>query len=134
MQKVLIDSGAIYALLCRQDKNHRAAVEALRQLQTQKLLPVLTNYILAETHALLHERLGPDAARLWLRQNVWPVESADEVDEREALEILLTGRGGDCTFIDAVSFAMMERLKIDTALTFDDNFNRYGFQTILQMD
>lgn len=130
MRKVLVDSGAIYALLCREDENHQAAVEGLRLLQSQKALPVLTNYILAETHALLQACLGPDAARLWLRRNVWPVERAGDDDEKQALDILLGGRCGACTLTDAVSFAVMERLGIDRALTFDANFKRYGFQTV----
>ncbi|MBF7081660.1 PIN domain-containing protein [Desulfallas sp. Bu1-1] len=130
MQKVLVDSGAVFALLCRGDQNHGAAVAALRRMQRQKALPVLTNYLLAETHALLAARLGPDAARMWVRHNIWPVERAGEADEMRAREILLSGRGGDCTLTDAVSFAVMERLGIDTALTFDENFARYGFHIL----
>ena len=130
MQKALVDTGAIFAALCRNDKNHDQALESLRRMQKEKVLPVLTNYILAETHALLAARLGPDAARMWVRSNIWPVERAAEEDEKRAQEILLTGRGGDCTLADAVSFAMMERLGINRALTFDDNFARLGFSTI----
>ncbi len=130
MQRILIDSGAVFALLCRGDRRHRAAREALRQMKKRKAVPVLTNYLLAETHALLAARLGPDAARMWVRHNIWPVERAGEEDEKRAREILLTGRGGDCTLTDAVSFAVMERLGMDTAFTFDPNFTRYGFQTI----
>lgn len=129
MKKVLIDSGAIYALLCRTDENHQIALESLRQMQKQKITPVLTNYILAETHALLAARLGPEAARMWVRHNIWSVERASEEDEKRAREILLSGRGGDCTLTDTVTFAVMERLGIDTAFTFDDNFDRLGFKT-----
>jgi predicted nucleic acid-binding protein len=89
---------------------------------------MLTNYLLAEIHTLLAARLGADAARLWLRNNIWPVEQAGAVDEKRAMEILLTGRGGDCTLVDAISFAVMERLAMDTALTFDHNFTHYGFK------
>ncbi|WP_092482747.1 type II toxin-antitoxin system VapC family toxin [Desulfoscipio geothermicus] len=129
MEKILMDSGAVFALLCRSDKNHAPALAGLRKLQKQRALPVLTNYLLAETHALLSARLGPDAARMWVRHNIWPVERATEEDEKRAREILLSGRGGDCTFTDAVSFAVMERLGVDTAFTFDENFARYGFNT-----
>lgn len=129
MEKILVDSGAIFALLCRDDKNHRAAVTALRNMQSRRALPLLTNYILAETHALLSARLGADAARMWVRSNIWPVEQAIPVDEKRAMEILLSGRGGECTLTDAVSFAVMERLEMDTVFTFDRNFISYGFKT-----
>lgn len=130
MQKALVDTGAIYAVLCRNDRNHDQALDSLRRMQKEKVMPVLTNYILTETHALLAARLGHDAARMWVRSNIWPVERATEEDEKRAREILLTGRGGDCTLADAVSFAMMERLGIDKVFTFDDNFALYGFNTI----
>lgn len=128
MKKVLIDSGAVFALLCHGDKNHEPALKILNNMQKQNDIPVLTNYILAETHALLSVRLGADAARMWVRNNIWQVEYAIEVDEKRAREILLSGRGGDGTLTDAVSFAVMERLGIETALTFDKNFVRFGFK------
>lgn len=128
MEKILVDSGAVFALLCRDDQNHPAAVACLRKMQKQRALPVLTNYLLAETHVLLAARLGADAARMWLRNNIWPVEQAVAVDEKRAMGILLSGRGGDCTLVDAISFAVMERLAISTAFTFDQNFAHYGFQ------
>jgi len=128
MEKILVDSGAVFALLCRDDKNHRAAVAGLRKMQRQRAMPLLTNYILAETHALLAARLGPDAARMWVRSNIWSVEQAGVADEKRAMEILLSGRGGDCTLIDAISFAVMERLDMDTAFTFDKNVVNYGFK------
>ncbi len=130
MEKILVDSGAVFALLCRDDHNHPAAVAGLRKMQRQRALPVLTNYILAETHTLLAARLGPDAARLWVRSNIWPMEQAVAVDEKRAMEILLSGRGGDCTIVDAISFAVMERLDMDTAFTFDINFANYGFKIV----
>lgn len=129
-EKVLVDSGAVFALLCRNDANHSAARAALRQMQKRRALPLLTNYIVAEAHALLNARLGPDAARMWVRNNIWPVERAGEEDEKRAREILLTGRGGDCTLTDAVSFAMMERLGIDAAFTFDENYARCGYRVL----
>ncbi|AGL03559.1 type II toxin-antitoxin system VapC family toxin [Desulfoscipio gibsoniae] len=128
MERVLVDSGTVFALLCRDDQNHRAAVAGLRKMQRQRALPVLTNYLLAETHALLAARLGPDAARMWVRSNIWPVEQAGALDEKRAMEILLSGRGGDCTLVDAISFAVMERLGMDTVFTFDKNFAQYGFK------
>ncbi len=128
MEKILVDSGAVFALLCRDDKNHLAAVACLRKMQRQRALPVLTNYILAETHTLLAARLGPDAARLWVRSNIWPVEQAYVMDEKHAMGILFSGHGGSCTLVDAISFAVMERLGIDTAMTFDSNFANFGFK------
>ncbi|MFA7468780.1 MAG: PIN domain-containing protein [Desulfotomaculaceae bacterium] len=129
-EKVLVDSGAVFALLCRGDQNHPVAQAVLRQMQKRRVLPILTNYIVAEAHTLLNARLGSDAARMWVRNNIWPVERAGEEDEKRAREILLTGRGGDCTLTDALSFAVMERLEIQMVFTFDHNFARCGYQML----
>jgi predicted nucleic acid-binding protein len=66
MAQTLVDTSAIYALLDRNDANHRKAVTLLRVLQRRSLMPVLSNFIVAECHALLLSRLGPKTARDWL--------------------------------------------------------------------
>ncbi|MCL2338106.1 MAG: PIN domain-containing protein [Firmicutes bacterium] len=129
-ESVLVDAGAILALLCRDDRNHLPARAILKQMQKRRALPVLTNYIVAEAHGLLNARLGRDAARMWVRGNIWPVERAGEEDEQRALEILFSGRGGDCTMTDAVSLAVMERLGIGSVFTFARHFGRYGCQVL----
>jgi len=42
-EKVLVDSGAVFALLCKSDGNHPAARAILRQMQKRRALPLMTN-------------------------------------------------------------------------------------------
>ena len=49
-------------------------------------------------------------------------------DEERAWEIFLKYKDKDFSYTDCTSFAVMERLKIDTAFTFDSHFQTMKFQ------
>lgn len=130
MARVLVDTSAVFALLDRSDANHAAARTTLEALKRRRAEPLLTNFIVAESHALALSRLGADIARRWVLGNVWPIERVAEGDESKALAIL--GKYVDKTFsyTDASTFAVMERLGLKTAFAFDPHFRQYGFQLV----
>ena len=130
MARVLVDTSAVYALLDRGDAWHKAATDTLHSLKLARTEPLLTNFVVAECHALALSRLGPEVARRWLLGNVWPVERVTEGDEARARTIV--GQYTDKTFsyTDATSFAVMERLGLRRAFAFDPHFQQYGFQVV----
>ena len=130
MARVLVDTSAVFATIDRSDACHHAAREVLEDLRRRKVEPILTNFIVAESHALLLARLGPDIARRWLATSAWPIERVTEEDETRARSIL--GRYTDRTFsyTDATSFAVMDWLGLKTAFAFDPHFKQYGFQLL----
>ena len=130
MARVLVDTSAVYALLDRNDRRHKDAVTALRRLQRGRAEAVLTNFIRAESHALLLARLGQDVARRWLGENVWRVERVTEEDEERAKEIVLRYADKSFSFTDATSFAVMQRLRLRRAFAFDRHFQQFGFERV----
>ena len=130
MAQVLVDTSAIFALLDRSDTFHPAAKNALNELRRRRGSPLITNFIVAESHALLLSRLGADIARRWLLQNVWPVERVNDDDELRARLVIRQYADKTFSYTDATSFAMMERLGIKTAFAFDPHFRQYGFQVL----
>jgi predicted nucleic acid-binding protein len=50
-----------------------------------------------------------------------------EEDELRAKTILLRYADKDFSYVDATSFAVMERLGLQTAFAFDEHFMQYGF-------
>jgi predicted nucleic acid-binding protein len=130
MAQVLVDTSAVYALIDRDDTHHRRATTILRTLPRRGLTPLLTNFIIAESHALLLSRLGADTARDWLLTQIWPIEPLNPTDEKKAREIIQ--RYGDKTFsyTDATSFAVMERLHVGEAFAFDPHFQQYGLKLL----
>jgi predicted nucleic acid-binding protein len=130
MARVLVDTSAVYALIDRDDANHSVARRTLENLGKRRDEPVLTNFVVAECHALLLARLGPDIARSWLSSSVWSVERALVEDEEAAKEIIVGHVDKRYSFTDALSFAMMRRLHIRSAFAFDRHFAQFGIELV----
>ena len=92
-----------------------------------------TNFILAETHALLLARAGRSTAGRVLGEidrGATVVVRLSARDERRAREILSRYDDKDFSFTDATSFAVMERLRISVAFTFDLDFQQFGLAVL----
>jgi predicted nucleic acid-binding protein len=126
--QILADTSAVYALLDRSDGNHAKASKVLKALGRRKDRPVLTNFLVAEIYGLVVGRLGRPVAFRWLDTNRWPVERVREEDEKRAREILRQYDDKDFSFVDATSFAVMERLHLRLAFAFDQHFSQFGFE------
>jgi predicted nucleic acid-binding protein len=128
MARVLVDTSAIYALIDADDASHGAARAGLNRLRKRRDEPFITNLVLAECHALLLARLGANIARRWLSTMAWPIERSTAEDEDTAKQIILTHADKGYSFTDAVSFAVIKRLHIRTALAFDRHFAQFGIE------
>jgi len=94
-----------------------------------------SNYVLDEILTLLKTRLGPSIAisfgqKLW-DQEVSALARITEGDEARPWGIFRQYRDKGFSFTDCTSFALMERLDIDTVFAFDDHFVQYGKFVIL---
>jgi len=123
---VLWDSSAIVALLDAGDRRHQDAVDIAERLAVEGRYGAITNYVEAETHALLLRRLGRGTALGWLLKPTIPAVRAVPADEQRAREILTRYRDKDFSLCDAISFAVMQRLGVRTAFSFDRHFLQYG--------
>ena len=130
MAFILVDTSAIYALVNDADAIHGAAKTRLRMMKKNRFEPLLSNFIVAETHALVLTRLGPHIARRWLLGNRWQIERVLPSDEDRAHQIVASHLDKDYSYTDATSFAIMERLGIRRAFSFDRHFEQYGFAVI----
>ena len=130
MAQLLVDTSAVYALIDRDDTYHRKAVTLLRSVPRRGLTPLLTNFIMAESHALLLSRLGAEIARDWLLRQIWPVERITPEDEEKARKIIRRYSDKSFSYTDATSFAVMERLGIKEAFAFDPHFRQYGLKLL----
>jgi predicted nucleic acid-binding protein len=130
MAQTLVDTSAVYALMDRDDANHRKAVAVLRSLPRRGLTPLLSNFIVAECHALLLSRLGSQIARDWLLKQIWPIEPIIGADEKRAREIIQRYEDKSFSYTDAASFALMERLGLKDAFAFDVHFRQYGLKLL----
>jgi predicted nucleic acid-binding protein len=130
MAQVLVDTSAVYALIDRDDTYHRRASAILRSLPRRGLTPLLTNFVVAECHALLLSRLGADPAREWLLRQIWLIEPVTPADEKRAREIIERYVDKTFSYTDATSFAVMERLHLGEAFAFDPHFQQFGLRVL----
>ncbi len=93
--------------------------------------PLLTtDHVLLETWTLLRFRIHRHAAeRFWegLRGGTAAIEPVGTADLETAWQIGLLYRDQDFSMVDRTSFAVMRRLGIERAASFDDHFAVFRF-------
>jgi predicted nucleic acid-binding protein len=131
---VFVDTSAFYALADTTEGTHRRTIPIARELERSRTRLVLSNFIRAEAHALILNRLGRHAADQFLSELARAPRNTlvrvSEADEQAALGLIARYQDRKFTLTDATSFVLMERLHITHAFTFDRNFAQYGLLTI----
>ena len=122
-----MDTSAWFAAAHRSDRRNSRAKTLLATAE-----PLVTSdHILIETWRLLHHFVSAEAAdRFWdgLRSGVAMVAVTTEADLQAAWEIGFAFPDQDFSLVDRTSFALMIRLGISKAISFDSDFAvfRYG--------
>lgn len=130
MKRVFVDTSGIVAAMNAKDEHHEAAKAIFLRLAAEHCGLVITNYIRAETHALLLARATRELALRFLDEGSWAVEWVEPEDEKKAVEILKRFQDKDFSLTDATSFVVMERLEIKEAVSFDRHFAQYGVKAL----
>jgi len=132
-RRVLVDTSAYFALSDVSESRHRSADAIRQRLISERWRLFTTNFIVAEAHALFLARLGYDFAIRFLDQlyaSPTVVVRVTAADERYASQLLHQYADKRFSFTDAAAFAVMERLRIGDAFTFDRNFEQYGLSVL----
>lgn len=124
---LFVDSSTWYAAADTSDRSNARATVILSAGEHL----VTTDHVLVETWLLLRHRLHRQAAeQFWegLRAGVALVESVTAADMETAWAINQAFPDQDFSIVDRTSFAVMQRLGIQRAAAFDDDFAvfRYG--------
>jgi predicted nucleic acid-binding protein len=124
---VFVDTSVWYSAVAKNDRSNALAKSILQSVQDH----VMTDHVLAESWLLLKSRFGRSVAEtFWenIRQSAVRVESVTSADLEAAWSIGLAFPDQDFSLIDRTSFAVMGRLGITKAASFDEDFAifRYG--------
>jgi predicted nucleic acid-binding protein len=123
MKTIFVDTSAWYALVDADDSDHSAAVVFH---SGNKIPLVTTNAVFSETLTLIRYRIGIDAAltfgQMLKASSFIRIVAITPADEEQAWEIFSKYRDQDFSFADCTSFAVMQRMKMETAFTFDRHF------------
>jgi len=134
-RSALVDSGATLALADSDDKHHADAVAIQHNLVTAHARLYTTNFLVDETYTLILARMGYRFAVQFLtddRDGTITIVRIAAADEQRAEQILRQYDDKRFSYTDATSFAVMERLGIDAAFSFDRNFIEHGRIAVLR--
>jgi uncharacterized protein len=124
---VFVDTSVWFSAATKNDRSNALAKSILQSISVH----VMTDHVLAETWLLLKSRFNRSVAEaFWenIRSSAVRVESVTSADLEAAWSIGLSFPDQDFSLVDRTSFAVMERLGIVKAASFDEDFAifRYG--------
>lgn len=131
---IFADTGALYAVLVKADENN---ARAHSWLQAHKLKARLfsTDYVLSELLTLLRARGQLARARISAKAlfagNVARIHYVSEEDLQAGAEVFDRFTDKQWSFTDCVSYAVMERLGVKRAFSFDDHFRQFGIVKVV---
>lgn len=133
LRSVFVDTSAHAALFIQRDERHHQARLIADVLGAKDRPLVSTNSVIAETHALILRREGRAVARsaLTVLDETITVVHVTEADERAGRAILDRYADKNFSLTDAISFAVMDRLRLRTAFAFDRHFAQYGLDVLM---
>lgn len=131
---VFVDTGAFVALRNASEREHEPARTALRDLLAQRAALYTSNHVFAETYTALLVRVGRHEAITWgtafRAGTTIDLVRVDQDVEDHAWRILETHGDKRWSYVDATSFALMERYDCTEAFTFDRDFVQRGLRTV----
>jgi uncharacterized protein len=134
VDSIFLDTGYIIALEASDDQNHKASLQHWSFFS--KNLPILftTSYTFDETVTFFNNR-GHHQKSVEIGTNLLKSPSIRFIDVDQALfqeGWTYFKKHSDKTYslTDCISFVLMKRLAIKTALTFDNHFMQAGFKIL----
>jgi predicted nucleic acid-binding protein len=132
MSTIFVDTSAFLAILDADDDFHAEAKRVWGEMLSSGSPLVTSNYILVETFALVQNRLGLQAIKVF-QEDIVPLFSIRWVDSAihsAATDALLTANRKKLSLVDCISFEVMRHTAIKCVFTFDTHFKQQGFDCI----
>ncbi len=131
---IFLDTGFLFAYVSERDKDHARVNEVLEAHRGERLADFLltTNHVVAETITLVRKRGHRDPGirhdqavklgRQLLAGLFGEVHQASAAEEREAFAYFERQRDKNHSFVDCLSFVVMEQRGIREAWAVDEDF------------
>jgi uncharacterized protein len=126
---IFVDTSAFLAFLNENDLYHKQAKLAWTGILSSESALFSSNYVILETTALLQNRFGIEAVRLF-EDNILPVIELIWVDEaihKIGMDILMAMNRRNLSLVDCTSFEIIRQAKLEQVFTFDLHFSEQGF-------
>jgi predicted nucleic acid-binding protein len=134
LRRIFVDTGAFVALRNRSEREHESARAALSSFVSERTPLYTSNYVFAETYTALLIRVGRAEAIEWGRRfrasEAVEMVRVDEALEDDAWSILDCHDDKQWSYVDATSFALMQREGTEEAFAFDRHFAQRGLRLL----
>lgn len=130
VRRLFVDTSALVAFLDADDARHAEVVAAFAALASDEL--VTHGYVIAESIAVVRRRLGVEAV-ITLLDDVLPVVELLPVEPELYASAQARYRASlpsGVSFVDQLSFGLMERESIGAAFALDTDFASAGFDVV----
>ena len=129
---IFFDTSAAVALASGEDDHHADAVRAIEAIVNGGSTLLTHNYVLVESAALLQGRVGLPSALTFLADSEgFYVHWITHEDHMEAVALLRQRNRRRLSLVDCMSFVIMRKYGVATALAYDSDFQTEGF-TVFQ--
>jgi predicted nucleic acid-binding protein len=126
---IFIDTSGFIAVLDKDSVSHTEAAKTWMDILTSEEDLLTTNYVLIETCALVQNRLGMPAIKVF-HEDIVPVLRIEWINKdvhHAAMGIMLAAGRKKLSLVDCVSFETMRLLGVTIAFTLDKHFKEQGF-------
>ncbi|MEC9490564.1 MAG: PIN domain-containing protein [Halanaerobiales bacterium] len=131
-EKIFVDTSAWFALLSENDKSHHKIKNIYQTLLENNNTLIISNQVLGETFTLLRYKIKNNNLpfkfiQLINKSIMIKKIFIEEKTENNAVKILKNYQDQRFSYVDATSFAVMNKLDLKYALSLDRHFLTAGF-------
>lgn len=129
---IFVDTSAFFALTYDKDPSHSIAKNCLEGLLEESERLVTHNYVIVESLALLHRRLGFSSAKFFYKEvhQLCQILWVSQTQHERAAKAYVSQPGSRFSLVDCVSFELMKTHGIRRWFAFDEDFKRPGFEPV----
>ena len=135
---VFADSSAYIAYYNKRDKNHNKAISFIKKIRNRDFGPVIiytSDYVFDEVITAIliltkNKDLAIKIGESIKKSKITKIIKVDEEVFQKAWETFKEYKDKLWSFTDCTSFAIMEKMNIKTAFTFNKHYKQAGFNTI----
>jgi uncharacterized protein len=132
MKKLFLDTGYLIALEAADDQYDKVALAHWRSIIKSLPLLAATSYVFNEVVTFFNSRSrhakSVETGSLLLGSHSIKLVQVEQPLFHEGWRYFIRHSDKSYSFTDCVSFVVMRRLRIRTALTFDKHFSQAGFE------
>ena len=132
--KAFIDSNFFIALSNKTDSTHKKALKILKKIQNSNIDFYTSYHIIDEVLTVLSQRLSKKEAIIFLlaiKESNFPIIlDVDEGVREKSYKLFKKIKIKDISMIDCYSAILMKQNRIKKCFTFDNHFQKLGFETL----